>query len=206
VVDRLFGMLVLVPFGAVIVVVRRQWFNQTPVAQGLYWFLIVFMTVLTVFFATAFLVTRLRWTKRLPRWWTRRKWLMWLVDACALFGRSWRESFVAYALSFPVLFGTFAPFYCAARAFNAPVSLWDIFSIMPIVLVVTSVPISFSGIGVREQLFKNLLADLTGISASMAVLISLTGFLSYVSWSLAGAVIYLFSKPARGGKAKARGR
>ena len=84
------------------------------------------------------------------------------------------------------------------EAFSAHVSLVDIFSIMPIVTVVTSLPISVSGIGVREQLFKNLLGDLTGTAAEVAVLISLVGFLSYVCWSLVGAVIWLVSKPARG--------
>ena len=40
-------------------------------------------------------------------------------EACGLFGRSWRESLIAYALSIPVLFGPFVTFYCAARAFGA---------------------------------------------------------------------------------------
>lgn len=197
IVDRLIGMLVLVPFGVAIVLVRYQWFQQTHSARALFWFLVAFMIVMTVFFAFAITVTRLGGDDKLPAWVMRRKSLVQVIKACGLFGRSWREFLIAYGLSVPVLFGTFITFYCSARAFGADVSLMDILSIMPIVTVVTSFPISFAGIGVREGLFKQLLGDLAGIPASVAVLISLAGFLSYVSWSLVGAVIYVFFKPAR---------
>ena len=50
------------------------------------------------------------------------------IKACGLFGRSGRDFLIAYALSIPVLFGMFVSFYCAGRAFNAHVSLMDIFS------------------------------------------------------------------------------
>jgi len=195
--DRLIGMIVLIPFGVVVVLLRFRWFHKTPTAAALLWFLIIFMVVLTVFFAFAITVTSLGVTSKLPPALTAHKSFRQLLDACALFGRGWRETLIAYGLSFPVLFGPFATFYCAGRAFDAHVSLMDMFSITPIVTIVTSLPISFSGIGVREQLFKNLLGDLCGVPAVVAVLISLSGFLSYISWSLVGAAVYLGYKPAR---------
>jgi uncharacterized protein (TIRG00374 family) len=198
VVDRLLGMFILVPFGVVIVILRYRWFTQTPATAAMYWFLIVFMTVMTIFFVAAFTISRLDLTDKLPAWLTKRQSIMRVIKACSLFGKSWRESLIAYALSFPILFGTFAPFYCAARAFNANVSLVDMYSIMPIVVVASAVPISVSGFGVREGLFKSLLGTLASVPAELAVLISLAGFLSYISWSLIGAVIWLVSKPARG--------
>ena len=198
VVDRLLGMFILVPFGVVIVILRYRWFTQTPATAAMYWFLIVFMTVMTIFFVAAFTISRLDLTDKLPAWLTKRQSIMRVIKACSLFGKSWRESLIAYALSFPILFGTFAPFYCAARAFNANVSLVDMYSIMPIVVVASAVPVSVSGFGVREGLFKSLLGSLAGVPAEMAVLISLAGFLSYISWSLIGAVIWLVSKPSRG--------
>lgn len=202
-VDRLIGMLVLVPFGLVIVCLRYQWFMQTPAATASFWFLIIFMSVLTVFFIAAFTITGLHLTDNLPAWLTKRKAPMKIIKACSLFGRPWRDSLLAYALSFPVMFGTFAPFYCAGRAFGAHVSLLDMFSIMPIVLIISWIPVSVSGIGVREGLFKRLLGDLAGVPAEVAVLISLAGFLSYVSWSLVGAGIWIGTKP---GRVRAAGR
>lgn len=195
--DRLLGMAVLVPFGVLIVLTRHQWFMQTSATTAMFWFLIIFMIVMTAFFVFMFVVTRLQLSDKLPRWLSTHKSLMQVVHACSLFGQSWKKTLVAYGLSFPVLFGTFAPFYCAAKSFNADVSLLDMYSIMPIVIVVSSVPVSVSGFGVREGLFKSLLGDLAGVPAEMAVLISLAGFLSYISWSLVGAVIWLVSKPSR---------
>ena len=198
--DRLIGMLVMVPFAVVIVVLRYRWFQQTPTARSLFWLLIVFLVAMTTFFVFAFVVTRRRSIDRLPRWITRHESLVRTIKACALFGRSGRDGLIAYLLSVPVLFGMFVAFYCASRAFHASVSLLDMFSIMPIITVVTSLPISVSGIGVREQLFKNLLWDLTRTPGEVAVLISIAGFLCYVCWSLVGAVIWLGSKPAHGEK------
>ncbi len=197
VVDRLMGMLVLVPFGLLVVILRYRWFRQTASASALLWFLIVFMLVMVLFFAAAIWTTRLGSADRLPRFLTRVEWLKNLLEACAKLGRRRRDLAIAYALSVPVLFGTFTPFYCAARAFGAHASALDVYCLLPIVTLVTSLPISFSGVGVREQLFKNLLGDLAGVPGEVAVLISLTGFLSYVCWCLLGAVIYLFSKPGR---------
>ena len=129
---------------------------------------------MTAFFATAITITRLGATFRLPRWLAKRESWMRVIEACGLFGKLWRESCLAYLLSVPVLFGTFLSFYCAARGFGAAVSLMDILWIMsPSSPSSRQLPISFSGIGVREQLFKTFLADLTGIPAEVAVLISL---------------------------------
>jgi glycosyltransferase 2 family protein len=196
--DRLIGMLVMVPFAFIIVLFRYRWFQKTPAASAMFWFLVIFMIVVTIFLVFAIVITRLGLAEKLPAWVRRRGSLMRTIKACGLFGRSGRDFALAYGLSIPVLFGMFVAFYCAGRAFSAHVSLVDVFSIMPIVTVITSLPISVSGIGVREQLFKNLLGDLTGTPAEVAVLISLAGFLSYVCWSLVGAVIWLISKPARG--------
>ena len=50
IVDRLIGMLVLVPLALLIVLFRYRWFHQTPRAAALFWFLMVFMIVMTLFF------------------------------------------------------------------------------------------------------------------------------------------------------------
>jgi hypothetical protein len=62
---------------------------------------------------------------------------------------------------------------------------------MPIVAVITAIPISVSGIGVRESLFVSLLAPF-GASAAVATLISVAGFLINTLGSLAGGLIFLF--------------
>lgn len=199
VIDRLIGMLVLIPFSLVVVVARYSWFRQTASASALLWLLILFLAGMTAFLGFAIIITRLGAANRLPGWIARRDSIMNVIRACAMFASSWRDFFYAVLLSVPVLFGVFLTFYCASRAFGAQVSLWDMFSIMPIVVVATSLPITVSGIGLREGIFKQLLGDLTGTPAEVAIVISLAGFVAYVVWSLLGAAMYLFARPASEG-------
>jgi uncharacterized membrane protein YbhN (UPF0104 family) len=84
----------------------------------------------------------------------------------------------------------FITFYCAAKAFTDQLGLVDIFSVLPIVAVITAIPISVSGIGLRESLFVSLLAPF-GVSAAVATLISVTGFLINTVGSLAGGIVFL---------------
>ena len=62
---------------------------------------------------------------------------------------------------------------------------------MPIVATVTALPISVGGAGLREGLFIKILGALYATSEPIATLISLSGFLMVVFWSLIGGVVYL---------------
>jgi hypothetical protein len=71
------------------------------------------------------------------------------------------------------------------------------FTIMPIVTAIISLPITPSGIGFRETLFEILLSDLCNVPSEVGVLISLVGFSFFVLFGLAGGIIYLFYAPKR---------
>ena len=62
---------------------------------------------------------------------------------------------------------------------------------MPIVATVTALPISIGGAGLREGLFIQILGALYATPESIATLVSLSGFMMQVFWSLVGGVIYL---------------
>ena len=77
--------------------------------------------------------------------------------------------------------------------FALPIRLENLLTIMPLVYIVTVLPISLGGIGVREGAFVGLLA-LYGVSASTAVIIS---FLMYFVRILVGTIgwgVYLKEK------------
>lgn len=189
--DRLIGLVVLIVFTLVLVCFRWEWLSQTPVAASLLYFLMIFTICSSLVLGASVVVTRFGWLQWLPKRTPGRAKILEIGAAYNLFSHHWKSSLIALALSVHVLFTYFGTFYCAARAFDAPLSLADVSSIMPVVTVISSVPISFSGLGVREQLFQTLLGDLGGLDGELSVLISLTGFLIYVVWSLVGAVIYL---------------
>lgn len=193
--DRLIGLLVLIPVGLFVVVVRYEWLSQTPFARALLYFLIVFLVVSTVVMVGASVVAGTGVLEKLPYRFPLRERLVKLAVTYHVFTVRWKATVLALVLSVPVLFTFFGTFYCAARAFGAGVSLWDFCSIMPVITVVTSFPISISGLGVREKLFEDMLRDLCGVPGEIGVLISLTGFTIYLFWSLVGAVVYLAFNP-----------
>ncbi len=73
---------------------------------------------------------------------------------------------------------------------NLEVSLFDIFLLLPIVVTVTTVPVSLSGIGLREGAFIILFGKV-GLSPENATALSFTWFLSYSIASLTGLIFYL---------------
>lgn len=201
-VDRLIGLFVLIPFALIVVWCRYDWLSQTPTAEALLYFLIAFLSISTVVLVGASVISYTRLLAKLPEKFPFREKIVKISDAYHLFTHHWKATLLAASLSIPVMFTYFGVFYCAARAFKAGVSLPDLFSIMPVIAVITSFPISFSGLGVREKLFENLLSDLVGTPTGVAVLISLTGFVIYVVLSLIGGLFYLSMTPSTREEAK----
>jgi hypothetical protein len=61
---------------------------------------------------------------------------------------------------------------------------------------VAGLPISVSGLGVREKTFETLVHGLTGLPGATAISASLVGWLMGVVWGVFGGVLFL-----RGGAA-----
>jgi len=79
--------------------------------------------------------------------------------------------------------------YCILQAMKLPVDLIAFCSILAIVNMLIALPVSVSGIGVREQFFTWFLG-LLGVSNDQAVTFSLTFFALSILWNLAGAPFY----------------
>jgi uncharacterized membrane protein YbhN (UPF0104 family) len=85
----------------------------------------------------------------------------------------------------------FSTFWFGAKAFAAGLNLLSIYCVMPIVATVTALPISIGGAGLREGLFIQILGALYSTPESIATLVSLSGFMMQVFWSLVGGAVYL---------------
>ena len=97
----------------------------------------------------------------------------------------------AFLLSIPAHLLMFSTFWFGAKAFAAGLNVLSIYCVMPIVATVTALPISIGGAGLREGLFIQILGALYSTPESIATLVSLSGFMMQVFWSLIGGVIYL---------------
>jgi hypothetical protein len=85
-----------------------------------------------------------------------------------------------------VIFGV----YVLSRGLGVNVPLLPLFIFVPVISTIATVPISISGLGVREASFVLLLGFL-GISPAQATAVSFAWFLSVATGSLPGLVEYL---------------
>ncbi len=195
--DRMIGIAALMLTAVLTTSLRWQWLQKTPQAAVLLWVLICMLIGFAVLMVGSFLISGLKLANRLPQHFPLREMLIEISDAYRLFQKAKTSLLWALLLSFPILFSFYGAFYCSARAFAAGVSLFDMFTIMPIVTAIISLPVTPSGIGFRESLIEILLRDLSHVPGEVGVLISLFGFSFFVLFGIAGGIIYLFYAPKK---------
>lgn len=98
------------------------------------------------------------------------------------------EMLAAQIVSVLTLLCNYGAFWSAGCAAGFIVPPQKLLAIMPMVDVVTSLPVTISGIGVRENLFVELLGRKFEFGAPGALAISLLGFAAIGVWGLIGGV------------------
>lgn len=81
-------------------------------------------------------------------------------------------------------------YYLVALSLSLQISFVTFFILIPLITIVTLVPISVGGIGVKEGMFVLLFSQF-GVSTESALLISLIGTALYMVFVLAGGIIYV---------------
>lgn len=122
------------------------------------------------------------------------RWVAAIATALDLHRQRWRFAFYALLASF-VLSGTYyLTFHAGLLSLGSDVPATTVMAVMPVVDVIAALPISVSGLGVRERAFDFLLHLLTGIETSQAVAASLIGFLFHLFWGLVGGLAILTAR------------
>lgn len=189
-IDRLLAVFVLVIMGLLFAWSRDQWFAQSfAVGNLMKWFAIT-LFVMAAALVASFILTSKHLVNRLPQRFPFRKSIIELSKIWQLCIENRREALLGAIYTVPMLLAYFAAFAFAARAFTTKVSFWDMNSIMPLVTAISSLPISLNGIGVREALFEELLAELCGVPRGTGLLISIAGMFIYLLWGLVGGWFY----------------
>ncbi|MBI5490828.1 MAG: flippase-like domain-containing protein [Deltaproteobacteria bacterium] len=96
----------------------------------------------------------------------------------------------AVALGFPVHIFSIFIFIFTGYAIGAPVSVTEMLFVGPLVITATVLPISLSGLGVREAAFIYLLTK-AGVTTTEAALLSFLGYVIGRAISMAGGVVWL---------------
>jgi len=189
--DRLSGFGALLLASVIFIWLRFDWLMQSTTVRATIWFVGIYLGAIFLVLVLSFLLAGSGLTRKLPEKVPMRKWFIEFSEAYYVFVQHWRGTLLATGISCGILLSYYMTFYSAAQGFNADIGMLDFFAIMPAVDIISSLPISLGGLGVRENLFVVMLRDLCGTPHSEAVLISLTGFLFTAAWGLLGAVFLL---------------
>ena len=199
VLDHLAGLiamtLVYLGFG---LMALKQWPGQATAVQGLLKSFSVFLLVSSIGIALSVISlspTVMNWgRKRLP-WLLNHPFMIKMEETFKPLWTSWRESIAASIVSLSVFFFSFFAFYCGVRAVGGHADLMPVMIAMPVVDMAAAVPVSVSGLGVREKTFETLMSALSGLPKSTAVAGSLAGWMFNVIWGLIGGLFFLIGKP-----------
>ena len=200
VVDRLIGVVALTLIAGFFALTRWSWLMSSPETVRYVWTGLIILGSSLGGLHFTYIITRHNLIHKLPARLPGRDKLAELALAYNLYGKAWRASLLALALSIAAHLGYFAVFFCAAESFRqiakpSP-SFGELCAILPIVNTITSMPISLGGIGVREGLFQIFLGQLCGVGEAVAVMISSVGYLLTLGWGLIGGLIYLCYRPS----------
>jgi hypothetical protein len=192
-VDRAVGLIAL----AIIIVASLPWsYNLIRDPDGRSALLLVDFAALAA--GAGFLVLG-----RLPWLWLRQWWGTQHFYACsvianrALFSRQRGPKLAAYSLLVHVLTVVIA--WCVVKSIAAPVLFSQAFQLVPPVMLITMMPISIAGWGVREATM-GLAFGYAGLVSSEGVNVSLLfGMVSFIVGAI-GGLVWIFSaeKAARG--------
>ncbi|MBI1178032.1 flippase-like domain-containing protein [bacterium] len=131
------------------------------------------------------------WLRRLPKG----EWIERSLVSCREFGRN-RHFFLRMMLvSMVINILCVAQYVILAHGLSimVPLSVWLL--IVPTIICIAALPITPSGLGVRENLYVVILASAPFfVAETSALTISLLAYAGSLAWSLIGGIVYLFLK------------
>jgi len=200
--DRLIGLVALVAITVTLVSLRFDILSQSPETRRLLWILLFLLGTSITALLTSFIISGFNLFHWLPHKFPGREKLIEVSAAYHLYARHWIATFLAFGASLGAHLATFTTFLCVAYAFNVPsafpegVKVLDFFAVLPIERTITALPISFAGLGLREQILQVMLHNVCHASVAVSKLIGTMGFLIIFLCCLPGGIVYFFYKPS----------
>ena len=190
--ERLSGLFVVMIWTTVVAALRAEWFQRTPATAALFHTVLFFLGTAGLAMVAWYLINHPRRQLRHPRRFPFGKRISELAGVFNLFLAGRRQALAVLLLATGCHAGHVGLYYFAARAQGMDWALADALSLMPVIDVVTMLPVTLSGLGLREAVFQALLVPLCATAPATAVLVSLTGFFVGATLSLPGAGVFLW--------------
>ena len=202
VVDRLLGTLALLLFAALMIPMAWEAAPGVPLFQGYRRYQLVALLVAgmalvaLVMVAVGFysdLLAEGAPVARVLRRFPRGDSVVRALAACRLFGRQRGYLAKTAAWSLVINLAIVGTFLALASGLKLEVPLRVLWFVVPAVVCVAALPVTPSGIGVREHLFVSLLAieAFPGVKHGEALALALLGYTANLVWSAVGGLVYL---------------
>jgi len=199
-VDRLIGLFSMLLFAVLMMGVNLHLVSTHASLAATGWFVILMFLACGTVIALSFwggvsrTVPRFRhWLRKLPKG----EMVERAIDACRIFGRDRGFLLRTTALSMLLNAVCVGQLWALSQGLNLDVPIKSLLVVVPIVICISALPITPSGLGVRENLYVLLLADVAiGVPATSALSLSLLAYAGSLCWSLLGGLVYLSLKDA----------
>lgn len=192
--DRLFGLISILFLAGMSFWFRSGWLKQSPATWHIAQAALVVLGVGLAFSTLLFVVIGVDFANRFPKRFPLRGMIAESAEALKCYSRDVWTLLLLFLITIGSHLAYYVTFYCAGRSLHQSAKLSDVLSIMPLVNAVTSLPVSFGGVGVRETLFQELLGNLAHVPEAIAALTASLGFAVQASWGLVGAAVYLLAR------------
>ncbi len=149
-------------------------------------------TVLVVFITASIVIFKFRFGERL-------KFLLRIYEYFEIYGKRKGSLFKAFLYSVFIQLANIVAVYVLSMGISLSISFLSLLIFVPIIVLISSIPVSISGIGLREGAFVVFLGTI-GVSPDLSVTVSFLWFLSIVVASLWGLFEYLRFKAVSGRK------
>jgi uncharacterized membrane protein YbhN (UPF0104 family) len=199
--DRLIGLVTMLGFAGVMMLVNLRFLLSHSELSAVVGVMVAMLAGCGAFLVLAFwggvsrAVPQVRvWMRRLPK----ADVIEQALDAFRSFGRA--RGFLWRSLAVSVLLNVACVLQLMTLGMGLGVGIpWPIwFVIVPIIICVSAIPITPSGLGIRENLYVLTLAGPgLQVPATDALAVSLLAYFGFLVWSLIGGVVYLLVRERR---------
>jgi uncharacterized protein (TIRG00374 family) len=192
--DHFAGSISMVVLGSSLMAWKYSWLTSSPVVAELVHGIAFFLVAISLVILATFALSAPRIVSSLPASWPGRGKLIELSGVYFQCAIQWRRTLFAQFVSGGMLMLLFLSYYFSARAYGIDPGLGRFFALMPTIEMISGLPVSLGGVGVRETVFVLLLGSLLGTPEPTAVAISLAGYTMTVLWGIPGAFLWLLRR------------
>ena len=188
VMERLLGFLAMFLLSTILILTRYRLLTSEPITR---WAVYLYFATM-IFVVSLILLGSMRLFHRwIPARLEKNEALRKTAQAYHFLLRHTRAFWGGLTISIGAHVALLFTFYFVAMGVGMEIDFFDLSSILPLVGLVTLLPVTVSGMGLREFSFIHFLS-ICNVGREAAVALSLGGFFVLLGWNLLGGLVYLY--------------